>query len=729
MKFGIIFLFVLFMVSSAEAQWKPWQIPTPRESHPIAADGSSVNFSTVNLPVGMSYHVNASGRVTVSSNPNEFADARYYVNILTFPPTAVPVSLKMRYAPASEDWFNSAVAPAQQAGYQTSHLYDASVASSGSPLAFRFFDSKDPAVDPAKYNDNSGTITVEVAQETPRIAVQFDTLYFNNVKAGSSLRLLDSIESYGVHGYRLDNVALTGPAASKFSASSQNPTPFVLTETTNEFEFIYSPNAIMWDTAYFHLYSGNAYAPDQHRIIVLIGQGVGPKLTVTPDTLDFKTVKVNSSTQLVATISNSGSVDAIINSITITPPGSPFTVSPSSATISAKGSASFNVTFNPPASIAYFSTFTCAVNDGSTLVFYAKGNAGIGIPKLSDSVLDFGIVILNRSKSLPATLTNVGTMDINIVSTFNSNPAEYSVIGAQGAFPVSGGSSNGYGFTFTPIAHLPAWQNHNGSFTYYFSDGTSKTIIFKAADHKPLDARLNLDSVSYTNPGKNVTVRLRMIDALDSALIPIRSLSDRISYDPSLFDLISVQKGALVSASDWKLTQTSSPGYIDFSLNATTERLGPIGTLLSLTFKAHDDSKPGQYTTLTQSNTNFPYPDEPTAITNQGTIVITDVCTPVHLTSNSTPTATSIEQSNPNPCITQTTIRFGVVANEDMNVVPIKISLFDAMGRLVTTLVDETKSPGYYEIQFNAAALPNGLYFYTLQSDSSVVQRSLMISK
>lgn len=729
MKFGIIFLFVLSIFSAAEAQWKPWQIPTPRENHPIPANGSSVNFPNVNLPVGMNYHVNASGRITVSSNPNEFADARYYVNILTFPPTAVPVSLKMRYASASEDWFNSAVAPAQLAGYQTSHIYDASVASTGSPLAFRFFDTKDPAVDPTRYNDNSGSITVEVAQETPRVAVQFDTVYFNNVRVGSSLRLLDSIEGYGVHGYRLDNVALTGPAAAKFSASSQNPTPFVLTESTNEFEFIYTPNATLWDTAYFHLYSGNAYPPDQHRIIVLIGQGVGVKLKVQPDTLDFKTVKVNSSTQLVATVSNGGSVDAVITSITITPPGSPFTVSPSSATVAAKGSTSFNVTFNPPANIAYFSTFTCAVNDGSTLVFYAKGNAGIGIPKLSDSVLDFGIVILNRSKSLPATLTNVGTMDINVVSTFNSNPAEYSVIGAQGAFPVSGGSSNGYGFTFKPITHLPGWQNHNGSFTYNFADGTSKTIIFKAADHKPLDVRLNLDSASYTNPGKNVTVRLRMLDPLDSALIPIRSVSDRISYDASLFDLISVQKGALVSASDWKLAQTSNPGYIDFSLNATTERLGPIGTLLSLTFKAHDNSQPGQYTTLTQSNTNFPYPDEPTAITNQGTIIITDICTPVHLTSNSTPTANSIEQSNPNPCVSQTTIRFGVLGKENVNLVPVKISLFDAMGRLVTNLVDESKMPGYYEIQLNATQLPNGLYFYTLESGSSLIQRSLIISK
>ena len=65
-----------------------------------------------------------------------------------------------------------------------------SIRSSGVPLAFRFQDTQ--------YGDNYGTILIEVARETPGIAIKKDTLDFGIVRVGNSKTLPDSIGSYGV---------------------------------------------------------------------------------------------------------------------------------------------------------------------------------------------------------------------------------------------------------------------------------------------------------------------------------------------------------------------------------------------------------------------------------------------------------------------------------------------------------------------------------------------------
>jgi hypothetical protein len=38
------------------------------------------------------------------------------------------------------------------------------------------------------------------------------------------------------------------------------------------------------------------------------------------------------------------------------------------------------------------------------------------------------------------------------------------------------------------------------------------------------------------------------------------------------------------------------------------------------------------------------------------------------------------------------------------------------MGSKIAVIVDENKSPGSYSVQFNAGALPSGIYFYKLES-------------
>ena len=45
----------------------------------------------------------------------------------------------------------------------------------------------------------------------------------------------------------------------------------------------------------------------------------------------------------------------------------------------------------------------------------------------------------------------------------------------------------------------------------------------------------------------------------------------------------------------------------------------------------------------------------------------------------------------------------------------ITLKVYDVLGREAATLVNETKQPGEYEVEFNAANLPSGVYFYQLK--------------
>lgn len=727
MKLFFAVIFSLFTVSELSAQWVPWQIPTPRETQQIPSNGTSITFANVLLPSGMNYHVHADGWITYDAS-GDVADACFFNNLFLHisPDIGGKLGLKVTTAPAVENWFYTL---AGKPNYNQNHIYNASIPSAANTLSIRYYDTDEPSIKPQNYGDNSGFITVEVAQETPRIAVQFDTVFFPNVPIAGSLRKLDSIEAYGVLGYRVDNVNLTGPSAAKFTPSSQRPTSFTIVETTNEFEFVYRPTTIGADTAYFHIYSSNAYGPDQHKIIVLIGNGIGAQLSVKPDTLHFGAIAVNASKTLTEKIYNDGPVAATISSIVMTTPGMPFFFTPSSTTVNAHDSAAIDVTFTPPTFGTFIAQFVCNVNDGSTLTFYADGTAGKAVPNIDKPVLDFGQVVIGRSRSLTSHISNIGNVRLFIDSTVNTNPLEYSVLGAQGPhFYDGGGSGEIYTFTFKPVIHIPKAQNHDGSFIFYFSDGTSSTIVFKGYDHEPLTERLSIDTNYFASPGKEVSVYQRLVDPLDSTIVPERTLSERINFDPAILDFVRIEKAYLLSDPDWKLTTTPSTNFIDVSLTATTKQFGPAGPILRIVFKIRPDVR-HDTTYLVQNNINFFDPIEPLASSQTGRIIIGDECTPVSLTRTLSPLTSSIDQNSPNPVTSTTQITFAVGTANGDGAVAVKLYLIDAMGKIIKVLVDEEKTPGYYTIKLDASSLPAGVYHCRLESAAYHGERSIIIVK
>jgi hypothetical protein len=86
------------------------------------------------------------------------------------------------------------------------------------------------------------------------------------------------------------------------------------------------------------------------------------------------------------------------------------------------------------------------------------------------------------------------------------------------------------------------------------------------------------------------------------------------------------------------------------------------------------------------------------------------------------PTSYNLRDAYPNPFNPSTTMRFDLPY-----VTHTRLQIFDMLGRVIATLVDETKQAGSYEVTWNASNISSGVYFYRLQAGSFVETKKLLL--
>ncbi|MFO7526400.1 MAG: T9SS type A sorting domain-containing protein [Ignavibacteriaceae bacterium] len=97
------------------------------------------------------------------------------------------------------------------------------------------------------------------------------------------------------------------------------------------------------------------------------------------------------------------------------------------------------------------------------------------------------------------------------------------------------------------------------------------------------------------------------------------------------------------------------------------------------------------------------------------------------LTGNSTggeSAGYAVSQNYPNPFNPSTKISYSI--KEDGFVT---LKVYDILGVEIATLVNEQKTAGSYEAEFNAAEFPSGIYIYKLQSGSFTDVKKMMLTK
>lgn len=89
-----------------------------------------------------------------------------------------------------------------------------------------------------------------------------------------------------------------------------------------------------------------------------------------------------------------------------------------------------------------------------------------------------------------------------------------------------------------------------------------------------------------------------------------------------------------------------------------------------------------------------------------------------------TPNSFYLAQNYPNPFNPTTTIRFQVV---DFGFVSIRVC--DILGKEIETLVNEEKSKGAYEINFDGSDLASGTYFYQIKTENYIETKKMQLIK
>ncbi|MBS1493808.1 MAG: T9SS type A sorting domain-containing protein [Bacteroidetes bacterium] len=103
--------------------------------------------------------------------------------------------------------------------------------------------------------------------------------------------------------------------------------------------------------------------------------------------------------------------------------------------------------------------------------------------------------------------------------------------------------------------------------------------------------------------------------------------------------------------------------------------------------------------------------------TNGGSVGVTAI-------TGFTPDKFSLEQNYPNPFNPTTTIKFNVQTKSN-----IFLKVYDINGKELTTLLNDVKTEGSYEVNFDASAYPSGIYYYRLISDSYSETRKMILIK
>ena len=81
-----------------------------------------------------------------------------------------------------------------------------------------------------------------------------------------------------------------------------------------------------------------------------------------------------------------------------------------------------------------------------------------------------------------------------------------------------------------------------------------------------------------------------------------------------------------------------------------------------------------------------------------------------------------LSQNYPNPFNPSTTIKYQIPKNGFVS-----LKVYDILGKVVATLVNEEKVAGIYELNFNASSLASGVYLYRLNVNDYVVVKKMIL--
>ena len=177
---------------------------------------------------------------------------------------------------------------------------------------------------------------------------------------------------------------------------------------------------------------------------------------------------------------------------------------------------------------------------------------------------------------------------------------------------------------------------------------------------------------------------------------------------------------------DWRTeTEVNNYGFYILRLSA---RGGQDDEWVSIGFVDGygNTNSPKEYSFIDKSpsgSTHFSYRLK--QIDNDGSFEYSDI-----VEVEIVPSDFALYQNYPNPFNSTTRIKYTVAPpNLPEGEAYVIIKVYDVLGNEIATLVNEEKTAGTYEIEFNASSLASGMYVYRMQAGNFVLIKKMMILK
>ncbi len=291
-------------------------------------------------------------------------------------------------------------------------------------------------------------------------------LDFGDVAVGSSSGTQSVlVENTSVFDIQVNGVTAAAGAFSRVGGSCPGSTPFAITANSScTIDYQFAPAATGMVSQTLTINSDAPSSPDQYD---LVGNGVVPALTVTPDPQDFGDQVVGTtSAGASVTLTNSGSGDLDVSSLSAA--SAPFANAGGSCgstpfTIGAGASCTVDYTFSPSATGAASQSISVASNAPSSPdAFELRGNGTQAGLAIAPNPQDFGDqVVGTTSAAASVTLSNSGSADLD-VSAVDAASAPFAVAGGScgsAPFTINAGASCTIDYTFAPTATGSASQS------------------------------------------------------------------------------------------------------------------------------------------------------------------------------------------------------------------------------------------------------------------------------
>jgi len=425
----------------------------------------------------------------------------------------------------------------------------------------------------------------------PDIDISPNTFSFGDVGIGLSKDIVVTMKNTGEAPLTVNTLQLNG---SGFVLLNAPQTPFTLNQNASQiFTIRFQPSA---NVNYSGILTITSNDPDEGNLTyTLTGKGVNPPdIDVTPSLVDFGTVVAGQSKDITVTIKNNitNGADLVISNITVSGNGYTLPTPPSyPITLSAGSTYQITIRFTPPTSGQFSGSLTISSNDPDEGSFKVdlKGNGSVPPDiSVSPASLDFGDVLLNQSKTLTLTISNIGGSALQITNIQITGPG-FS-FKTQPQVPVTiqpGGNPVSIEVLFIPVNA----QNYTGQITITSNDPDSPTTT------------IQLTGRGISAPNIEVTPA-----SLDFGKVQINTTSDKtITIKNTGTEVLNISEETISGSQAFTIVSQSFNQIPAGEARNVTVRFSPTGELPyagNLIISSNDPDTPSIQVPLTGEGTS-----------------------------------------------------------------------------------------------------------------------------